>query len=61
VDDQQGPFEMIVRRELSATGKNRVFVNDQLVTASLLKRLAPYWLISMVRASKVRSSILPRI
>jgi len=42
VDDQQGPFEMIVRRELSATGKNRVFVNDQLVTASLLKRLAPY-------------------
>ena len=42
VGDDRGPTEMIVRRELSATGKNRVFVNDRLVTASLLRRLAPY-------------------
>src|SRR6185369_6606164 len=31
------PLELIVRRELSATGKNRVYMNDQLVTASLLR------------------------
>ncbi len=34
--------ELIVRRELSVAGKNRVFLNDQLVTASLLKRFSPY-------------------
>lgn len=34
--------ELIVRRDISTAGKNRVFLNDQLVTASLLKRLAPY-------------------
>jgi len=34
--------ELVIRRELSSSGKNRVFLNDQLVTASLLKRLAPY-------------------
>ncbi len=32
-------IELIVRRELSAGGKNRVFVNDQLVTMSLLKKI----------------------
>ena len=42
VADDSGRLELIVRRELAATGKNRVFLNDQLVTASLLKRLAPY-------------------
>ena len=34
--------ELLIRREISATGKNRVFLNDQLVTASLLKRIAPF-------------------
>ncbi len=31
--------EIIVRRELSASGKNRVFINDRLVTQSFLKRI----------------------
>jgi len=31
--------EVIVRRELSASGKNRVFVNDRLVTQNFLKRI----------------------
>jgi DNA repair protein RecN (Recombination protein N) len=31
--------EMIVRRELSLSGKNRIFVNNQLVTQALLKRV----------------------
>ena len=31
--------ELIVRRELSLTGKNRIFVNGQLVTQNLLKRI----------------------
>ena len=31
--------ELIVRRELSLSGKNRVFVNNQLVTQSFLKRV----------------------
>jgi len=33
--------EILVRRDLSRDGKNRVFVNDQLVTQSFLKRLGP--------------------
>jgi DNA repair protein RecN (Recombination protein N) len=40
--ENSNPSELIIRRELSTTGKNRVYVNDQLVTASFLKRLAPY-------------------
>ncbi len=31
--------ELIVRRELSRSGKNRVFINDQLVTAAFLKMI----------------------
>src|SRR6187399_2918601 len=31
--------ELIVRRELSAAGKNRIFINDQLITQGLLKRI----------------------
>lgn len=31
--------ELIVRRELSAAGKNRIFINDQLVTQSFLRRI----------------------
>jgi DNA repair protein RecN (Recombination protein N) len=34
--------EIIVRRELSLAGKNRVFINNQLVTQSLLKRIGAY-------------------
>ncbi|HEX9961562.1 MAG TPA: DNA repair protein RecN [Pyrinomonadaceae bacterium] len=34
--------ELIVRRELSATGKNRIFVNNQLVTQSFLKRIGAF-------------------
>jgi len=34
--------ELIVRRELSASGRNRVFVNDQLVTQGFLKRIGVY-------------------
>ena len=34
--------EVIVRRELSATGKNRVFINNQLVTQGLLKRAGAF-------------------
>jgi DNA repair protein RecN (Recombination protein N) len=33
--------EVIIRRDLSRDGKNRVFVNDQLVTQAFLKRLGP--------------------
>ncbi len=33
--------ELIVRRELSLSGKNRVFVNDQLVTQGFLRQLGP--------------------
>ncbi|MEO6051626.1 MAG: DNA repair protein RecN [Pyrinomonadaceae bacterium] len=34
--------ELIVRRELSAAGKNRVFINDQLVTQGFLKRIGSF-------------------
>lgn len=41
IEDSDEP-EIIVRREISVAGKNRVFVNNQLVTAAFLKKLAPY-------------------
>ncbi|HEX6126924.1 MAG TPA: DNA repair protein RecN [Pyrinomonadaceae bacterium] len=34
--------ELIIRRELSVAGKNRVFVNNQLVTQSFLKRIGSF-------------------
>lgn len=36
------PLELIVRREITRTGKNRIFVNNQLVTASFLKDLGTF-------------------
>lgn len=38
IEDADEP-EIIIRREISLNGKNRIFVNNQLVTAALLKRL----------------------
>ncbi|MBX3287740.1 MAG: DNA repair protein RecN [Acidobacteria bacterium] len=34
--------EIIVRRDLSLTGRNRIFVNDQTVTAAFLKKIGPF-------------------
>jgi len=34
--------EMIIRRELSLTGKNRVFINGQLVTQGFLKSIGAF-------------------
>lgn len=34
--------ELIVRRQLSHTGKNRIFINNQLVTQGLLKKIGPF-------------------
>jgi len=36
--------ELIIRREITRTGRNRVFVNDRPVTLKLLGELAPYLL-----------------
>lgn len=33
--------EIVIRRDLSLAGKNRVFVNDQLVAAAFLKKIGP--------------------
>ncbi len=38
---ERSTTELIVRRDLSLTGKNRVFVNNQLVTQNFLKKLGP--------------------
>ncbi len=35
-------IDVIVRRELSLNGKNRIFVNNQLVTQNVLKRIGAY-------------------
>ncbi len=37
-----GDGELIIRRELSLTGKNRIFINDQIVTQNLLKKIGPF-------------------
>jgi DNA repair protein RecN (Recombination protein N) len=34
--------ELIIRRELSSTGRNKIFINNQLATHSLLKDLRPF-------------------
>ena len=36
------PHELIVRRELSSSGRNRVFINNQLATQAFLKRIGHY-------------------
>jgi DNA repair protein RecN (Recombination protein N) len=41
-DDGPDGGDLIVRRELSAAGKNRVFVNHQLVTQGFLKSIGSY-------------------
>jgi DNA repair protein RecN (Recombination protein N) len=40
--DDAGSIELIVRRELSLTGKNRIFINGQLVTLSLLRQIGDH-------------------
>lgn len=37
--DDSDECDVIVRRELAATGKNRIFVNNQLVTAAFLRKI----------------------
>src|SRR6185312_9360471 len=34
--------EMIIRRELSSTGRNKIFINNQLATQTLLRDLRPF-------------------
>ena len=40
IDPEDG--QIILRREISASGKGRVFVNNQAATVTVLKQLAPY-------------------
>jgi DNA repair protein RecN (Recombination protein N) len=39
IEVENGLSEVIVRRELSRSGKNRIFINDQLATQTLLKSI----------------------
>ncbi len=36
------PLDLIIRRELSATGRNKIFINNQLATQSLLRDLREF-------------------
>ena len=40
--DAADDIDLIVRRELSASGKNRIFVNNQLVTQNFLKKIGAF-------------------
>lgn len=42
LDVEDGDAEIIVRRELSVAGKNRVFINDRNVTRALLRRIGEH-------------------
>ena len=44
VGPDSGDDELVIRREISREGRNRVFVQDQPVTLRLLQELAPYLL-----------------
>lgn len=39
--DESNKNEVTVRREITATGRNRVFINDQMTTAGYLKKIGP--------------------
>src|SRR5437660_353632 len=40
--DAQDGAELIIRRELAANGRNKIFINHQLATQSLLRELRAY-------------------
>lgn len=40
--DAGNSIDLIVRRDISKQGKNRIFINDQLVTQSLLKKIGAF-------------------
>ena len=40
--DDAGEIDLIVRRELAATGKNRIFINNQLVTQAFLRKIGAF-------------------
>ena len=42
IDIYENENELIIRREISLTGKNRIFVNDQLVTQGVLKQIGAF-------------------
>jgi DNA repair protein RecN (Recombination protein N) len=42
VDSNQESIELIVRREVSATGRNKIFINNQLATQTLLRLIREY-------------------
>jgi DNA repair protein RecN (Recombination protein N) len=41
-EDTSPEMDMIIRRELSAPGRNKIFINNQLATQSLLRDLRPF-------------------
>jgi DNA repair protein RecN (Recombination protein N) len=41
-EQRSEPHEIIIRRELSASGRNKIFINNQLATQSLLRDLRPF-------------------
>ncbi len=41
-DESQEPYQLIIRRELSASGRNKIFINNQLATQSLLRDLRSF-------------------
>ncbi|MEJ7698542.1 MAG: AAA family ATPase [Pyrinomonadaceae bacterium] len=52
--DNTEEVDIIVRRELAAGGRNRIFVNNQLATQVFLKKLARFSSIFTGRASRQR-------
>lgn len=40
--ENQAFFELIIRRELSGSGRNKIFINNQLATQALLRELRPF-------------------
>ena len=41
-DENNEHFELIIRREVSTTGKNKIFINNQLATVSFLRSLREF-------------------
>src|SRR4029079_16466437 len=41
-ENDEDTFELIIRREISITGRNKIFINNQLATHAVLRELREY-------------------
>lgn len=56
--EREGSEELLIRREINASGKSRIFVNDQMTTVAALRSLQPF-LVEIHGQGEQRSLLSP--